>query len=197
MSLKESLKPTVSYRFKNNDKTNLRRVGLIPGHYNTDEISTDGNGKYFITHGNPTALKQAGYDCDQVADDFNSAVTATSRGNKDLVDITPVKGRTRVVDFLNYVKYSGSKVSRIRITDYSGDSSRALFNGQMEISQSSIGTKGGTDYLQLSTFIDPRNFQTNIIEIDLEEQNLLLDETTVVIMEVPAGADFQIDYILG
>lgn len=196
MSLKESLQATVSFRYKNNDTSNQKRVALIPGHYNTDEISTDGN-KYFITHGNPTALKQAGYDCDQVADDFNPSVTHTSRGSKDSVDIKPAKGRTRVVDFLNYVKYSGSKVSRIRITDYSGDSSRALFNGQMEISESSIGTKGGTDYLQLSTFIDPRNFQTNIIEIDLDEQNLLLDETTVVILEIPAGADFQIDYILG
>ena len=198
MSLKESLNPTVSYRYKNTDPVRVQRLALFAGHYDTSEISKDASGnKMFITHGNPTALVDAGYNCTQVADDYNSNVINTSRGNADPIQITPVRGRTRVVDFMNYVKFSGLKVKKIRITDLSNDSTRALFNGQLEISQSSVGAKGGTDYLQLSTYIDPRNFQTNIIEIDLEEQNLLLDETTVVIMEIPEGANFQMDYILG
>lgn len=195
--LQESLKKTVSFRYKNTNNSESKRLGIFPGHYDTSELSKDAQGNYYITHGNPTPLKEAGYQCDQVADDYNRNVTSTSRSNaKDPIDIKPVKGRTRVADFLNYVKYSGSKVTKIRITDYSGDTTRALFNGELEISQSSIGSKGGIDYLQLSTYIDARNFQTNIIEIDLEQQNLLLDETTVVIMDVPAGADFQMDYIL-
>ncbi len=197
MSLQESLKKTVSFRYKNTNTQDSKRLGIFPGHYDTSELSKDGSGNVYITHGNPTPLVEAGYQCDQIADDFNSKVTATSRANaKDPIEVRPVKGRTRVADFLNYVKYSGSKVTKIRITDYSGDTTRALFNGELEISQSSIGSKGGSDYLQLSTYIDARNFQTNIIEIDLEQQNLLLDETTVVIMDVPAGADFQMDYIL-
>ena len=197
MSLQESLKKTVSFRYKNTDAQNSKRLGIFPGHYDTSELSKDSSGNYYITHGNPTPLVEAGYQCDQIADDFNSKVAATSRSNaKDPIEVRPVKGRTRVADFLNYVKYSGSKVTKIRITDYSGDTTRALFNGELEISQSSIGSKGGSDYLQLSTYIDARNFQTNIIEIDLEQQNLLLDETTVVIMDVPANANFQMDYIL-
>lgn len=197
MSLQESLKKTVSFRYKNKNTQDSKRLGIFPGHYDTSELSKDGSGNVYITHGNPTPLVEAGYQCDQIADDFNPKVTATSRANAtDPIEVRPVKGRTRVADFLNYVKYSGSKVTKIRITDYSGDTTRALFNGELEISQSSIGSKGGSDYLQLSTYIDARNFQTNIIEIDLEQRNLLLDETTVVIMDVPAGADFQMDYIL-
>lgn len=197
MSLKESLRPTVSFKYKNADTANSRRLAIFPGHYNTAEISKLGADKYCITYGNPEPLRAAGYECDQVSDDYNSQITATLRTDKvEPIQIKPCNPRTRVSDFLNYVKYSGAKVSKIRITDYSNDTHHSLFNGQMEISQSSIGSKGGTDYLQLCTYIDPRNFQTNIIEIDLEEQNLLLDETTVVILEIPANANFQIDYIL-
>ena len=127
MSLKESLNPTVSYRYKNIDTVNVQRLALFAGHYDTSEISKDASGnKMFITHGNPTALVDAGYSCDQVADDYNSNVANTSRGNADPIRITPVRGRTRVVDFMNYVKFSGLKVKKIRITDLSNDSTRAL-----------------------------------------------------------------------
>ncbi|MBQ5689339.1 MAG: hypothetical protein IIV21_05170, partial [Bacteroidales bacterium] len=64
------------------------------------------------------------------------------------------------------------------------------------ITASSIGSKAGSDFIQLSQHINPSNYLQNFIEIDLEKQNLLLDETTLAFLEVPGKAQFQIDFTL-
>lgn len=197
MELRESLRPAASFIFKNT-ASESKRIALFAGHYDTSEVvfSSASSNNAIISHANPEALVQDGYNVDQVADDYNKSVTATSKGSGTYPIQVTSKRRTRMVDFMNYVKYSGSKVTKIRITDLSKDSEHPIFNGEIEVSQSAIGKKGGSDYIQLSTHIDPRNFNQGFIDIDLEEQSLLLDETTVVIMDVCASANFQIDYIL-
>lgn len=198
-NMNESLKPVASFIVKNNS-AETKRIALFSGHYDTTEIVFVKNGETkipVVAHSNPAALVAAGYQCDQVADDYNSLNPV--RGNDEVypVSFIPKSKRTRVVDFMNYVKYSGLKVSKLRFTDLSNDASRALFNQEIEVTESSIGTKGGSDYIQLSSYINPRNFQTNVIEVDLEDQNLLLDETTVVLMDIVGNAHFQLDLILG
>jgi hypothetical protein len=66
------------------------------------------------------------------------------------------------------------------------------------VTQSSIGSKSGSDYVQLSAYINPANFLQNFIDIDLEkdERKLSLDETTLVFLDVPANSNFQIDFTL-
>ena len=61
-----------------------------------------------------------------------------------------------------------------------------------------IMPKGGVDILNLPSFINPSHFLQNFIDIDLgkDGKNLTLDETTLMFMEIPAGADFQMDYTL-
>lgn len=201
MNLEESLKTTASFLFEvNKSLAEGQRMGIFTGHYNVDQIKVIGNigeanSNVVLTHNNIAPLQQAGYSCDVIADDSLMRLSPESRGEYPL-QITAKKGRTRISDFQNYIKYSGMKVSKIRITDLSGDETHPLFNGEIEVSRSQIGSKGPSDYIQLSTYIDPRNYKDNIIEIDLTERELLLDETTVVIMDLCPGAKFQMDFIL-
>lgn len=187
----ESLRPVASFVVENISKE-LKKLAFFAGHYNTEKLITISE-KPVIVRTDSAALKDAGYQCDEVADDYKP-------GSSESDFIFKVKGkspRTRMVDFVNFVRNSGLNVVKIRITDLSADSTHDLFNHEIEVAASSISSKGLSDYIQMSTYVNPRNYQQNVIEIDLEEKNLMLDETTVVIMDVVANAKFQIDFILG
>lgn len=194
----KSIRPVASFTFQN---TTAARLCLFPGHYNTEEVVVK-DSKAHVSFADPTAIKAAGYDCAQVADDYNSAI-ANAKANGDgayPVTIKPKTPATRYRDFLNYVKYSGLKVVKMRITDLtnSANPSREIFQQNIEVTQSSIGSKSGSDYVQLSAYINPANFLQNFIDIDLEkdERKLSLDETTLVFLDVPANSNFQIDFTL-
>ena len=61
-----------------------------------------------------------------------------------------------------------------------------------------IGSKAGSDFVQLSSYINPANFLQNFIDVDLEKdaRNLSLDETTLAFLDIPGNAHFQIDFTL-
>lgn len=201
--LKKSLRPVASFVF-NNTATETRKLCLFPGHFMLAKVTsmipaTQNNPPYTVTsilsYANPDALCDAGYDCDQVADDFN--ITSNHNDGRQYdIQITPKSRKTRYRDFLNYIKLSGVRVSKMRITDLVVNGSHDIFQSEMEITASSIGSKAGSDFIQLSQHINPSNYLQNFIEIDLEKQNLLLDETTLAFLEVPGKAQFQIDFTL-
>lgn len=206
MNLAKSMRPIASFVFENKTE-NPAKLCLIPGHFNTVSIlgivtdtatSTPYPITSFLSYADPSAIKAAGYDCDQVADDFNLTQNMKNgRSEKYPIEVVPKSNKTRYRDFLNYIKVSGLKVTKMRITDLQGaNSNREIFNSEIEVSQSAIGSKSGSDFIQLSSHIDPSNFLQNFIEIDLELQNLLLDETTLAFLEVPGSAKFQIDFTL-
>lgn len=194
----ESLQAVASFRIKN-PSSNSVRVCFFPGHYDTAEVvsSTD-SGKYIISYADPSALKNAGYDCVQVADDFNAKNTMNKNDGTGTypVVILPKGGKTRYRDFLNMIKLSGLKVSKIRLTDLVTNGNHEIFGQDLEVSKSAIGAKGGVDIVNLASHINPAHFLQNFIDIDLASSNLKLDETTLLFMEIPANADFQIDYTL-
>ena len=194
----ESLQAVASFRIKN-PSDNSVRVCFFPGHFDTTEVvsSTD-SGKYIISYADPSALKNAGYDCVQVADDFNAKNTMNKNDGTGIypVLILPKGGKTRYRDFLNMIKLSGLKVSKIRLTDLVANGNHEIFGQDLEISKSAIGAKGGVDIVNLASHINPAHFLQNFIDIDLASTNLKLDETTLVFMEIPANADFQIDFTL-
>lgn len=177
---------------------------MIPGHYDTASVivvSTANTSPYATTsalsYADPTAIVNAGYECSQVADDFNiSENKKDGSGNTYPIKITPKSGKTRYRDFLNLIKLANVKVAKMRITDLTPSGDHAIFNSEMEVSKSNVGSKAGSDFIQLSAHINPSNFLQNFIEIDLEKQNLILDETTLAFLEVPANANFQIDFTL-
>lgn len=194
-----SIRPVASFIFRNGETA--ARICLLPGHYNTAEVVIK-DGKAYLSYADPSAIKSAGYDCHQVADDYN-ATTANLRGDGASKYPVEVKSKTLAIrfrDFLNYVKYSGLKVVKMRITDLSTGTnpSRDIFQQNIEVTKSAIGAKSGSDFVQLSQYINPANFLQNFIDIDLEadERNLKLDETTLAFLDVPVNAHFQIDFTL-
>lgn len=196
--LKKSLQAVASFRVKN-PTSNGERVCFFPGHYDTAEVvASSESGKYLISYANPSAINNAGYDCKQVADDFNAKNTMNRNDGSGAypVLIMPKGGKTRYRDFLNMIKLSGLQVTKIRITDLVANGNHEIFGQDLEISQSAIGAKGGTDIVNLAAHINPANFLQNFIDIDLASTKLTLDETTLMFMEIPANADFQIDFTL-
>lgn len=194
-----SIRPVASFIFRNGETA--ARICLLPGHYNTAEVVIK-DGKAYLSYADPSAIRSAGYDCIQVADDYN-ATTANLRGDGASKYPVEVKSKTPAIrfrDFLNYVKYSGLKVVKMRITDLSTGTnpSRDIFQQNIEVTKSAIGAKSGSDFVQLSQYINPANFLQNFIDIDLEadERNLKLDETTLAFLDVPINAHFQIDFTL-
>ncbi|MBR4155552.1 MAG: hypothetical protein IKU01_02455 [Bacteroidales bacterium] len=193
--LKKSMEPVASFKIQNSTDNEVK-INLFPGHYDTTELVKDSNGKPIISHANPSALCDAGYTCDQVADDFNTEFHEAKGSNAYPVKITPKSTRTRYRDFLNYIKYSGLRVSKIRITDLNTGGNHEIFGQELEVSASSIGSKAGSDFIQLSSHIDPSNYLQNFIDIDLAQRNLLLDETTLAFLTIPGKANFLIDFTL-
>ncbi len=200
-NLKQSMKPVASFIFENTTR-DFQVLCLFPGHFDTSEIvkynNTDGGTDVAISYGNPQHLINSGYNCDQVADDYNvNIVPIKADGtNKYAVKITPKSSRTRYREFLNFVRFSNLRVTKLRITDMTTNGDHEIFNEELEISASAIGKKAGSDFVQLSAHVDPSNFNQNFIDIDLSQQNLLLDETTLAFLRIPGMAKFQIDFTL-
>lgn len=201
--LKTSMRPTASFNLKNVSSESVR-VCLFPGHFDTSEVVAVSDGdltKVVLAYSNPEAINAAGFSCAQVADDYNintkSVYRSSANGNGYAVQITPVSKRTRYRDFLNYIRYANLSVVKIRITDLEANSDHAIFNQELEVSSSAIGAKAGSDFIQLSAHRNPAHYDQSFIEIDLSQQNLLLNETTLASLDIPANANIQIDFTLG
>ena len=203
-TLNQSMRPVASFVFENTD-SNRQKLCLFPGHFMTASSIGIASGSSpvtvasYLSYADPSAIIAAGYDCCQVADDF-----AATENRKDAsgrlypIKITSKSAKTRFRDFLNYIKLANVRVTKMRITDLSKDTnpSREIFQQELEITKSSIGSKNGSDFVQLSQHINPSNFLQNFIEVDLEKQNLKLDETTLAFLDIPGSAHFQIDSTL-
>lgn len=189
------MRPVASFVFNNFD-TRSHKLCLFPGHYNTLKIEDFDDAK-ILHYASPDAINASGYECDQVADDFGfNGITRDQ--TKYLIEVKPKNGKTRYRDFLNFIKLSGLRVVKMRITDLTPgpNPSHEIFYQEIEVSKSTIGSKAGSDFIQLSSHINPGNYLQNFIEVDLEKQNLLLDETTLAFLDIPADANFQIDFTL-
>lgn len=201
-TLNQSMRPVASFIFDNTEKTGYSnpqdvKLCLFSGHYDVSEVGADilpNPTKFDVRYTNIKVLQDAGYECDQVADDTSYCSKGIS---STYVSVIPVSKKTRYRDFINYIKLAGLKITKMRITDLLGpNSSHEIFQQEMEISSSSIGAKSGSDFVQLAQHINPSNYLQTFIEVDLELQNLLLDETTLAFLKVPAGSKFQIDFTL-
>lgn len=199
--LSKALQPVVSFRFVNLTAL-YKTLCLIPGHYDTQEVvkytvSEGGSNvdKYTLSYLNPDVLKDAGYSCDEVADDLNINLQGDSKTTYPIT-VTPAAGNSKYRDFLKYIKNVGSRIQKIRVTNNGSDSGRTQFDQFFEVTASSIGSKAGSDYINLSSCKDPKNFDLNMIDVDLEARNLVLDATTLLFLKVAPNTDFTIEFTL-
>lgn len=185
-TLREALRAQATFNFVG-DANNDKKLCLLPGVYDTMKQTTDGTSKEtIITFSDPADLNNAGYACDQVADDYNSGDTG------QYVHVTGV-GRVKYRDFRNAVKNVGLRVSQIIIQNKSN--SQAIFDQQIEIAKTVLGAKGGMDFITLQQYVNVNAYDRSKIIIDLSDETLDLTPEVFLALNVPAGANFSMQFV--
>lgn len=187
-TLREALRAQATFNIEG-DATYAKKLCLLPGVYNTMKQTTDGTTKEtIITFSDPTNLNNAGYACDQVADDYNSGDAG------QYVHVTGV-GRVKYRDFLNTVQRVGASVTQIIIQNKTNPADQSIFDQQIEIAKTVIGAKGGMDFITLQQYVNVNAYDRSKITIDLSEEPLELTPEVFMAINIPAGANFSIQFV--
>lgn len=173
----ETVQVVVSHKEGEEAKT---RVIQIPKEIPINEVRFD----------DPTDLNNAGYACDQVADEG---------GNADGVIIESV-GRSKFRDFLNSVQRVGLRCTEIVIKNKNLNN-ESIFDTQIEVAKTVLGAKGGMDFITLQKYVNVNAYDRSKITIDLSGvdengRSKALDLTPEVFMAmtVPAGSHFSVQF---
>ena len=187
-TLREALQACATFNVLG-DATYAKKVAFLPGIYSALSQETDGDTKEtIITYSNPANLVNAGYVCDQVADDYISGATSMP------VQITGAN-RVKYRDFLNTVQRVGINVTKIVIQNKAtGAGANDIFDQEIEIARTAIGAKGGTDFIQLQNYVSVNAYDRSKITIDLSDEPLYLTPEVFMAMNIPAGASFSIQF---
>lgn len=194
-TLKQALKSQVTFTFENTDSANAKRLCLFPGHFNTQELivsvnsSTTDVKNVVMANSSVANITAAGYACDQVAYDYVAGQRST-----DKIQVTPNSQRTKYEDFLNYIKLNGLSVTKMRIRNL--NQNVEIFDQEMEVSASAVGGKNGSDFITFSEYVSPNAYDRTFIDIDLKNQNLVLDNTTLAFLTMPASAKMSIQFTI-
>lgn len=186
-TLREALQACATFNIVGDANDNVK-LALLPGIYSTlsqTAVTSGGRTTNYVTLTDATDLNNAGYSCDEVADDYITDNTLQK------VKITGAN-RTRYRDFLNTVQRVGIRVSKIVIQNKTQD--QTLFDQEFEISRTAIGTKGGTDFLQLQNYISVNAYDRSKITIDMSNDPLYLTPEVFLAMNIPAGSSFSIQF---
>ena len=199
-SLREALRAVFTLEitgYESGDK----KLCLLPGVYDTERtnVVTDTvDGTEVVvgvttTYDNPANLNNAGYACDQVADDGG---LSTKQG----VAIQAV-GRAKMRDFLHQVQRVGMRCTEIVIKNLAGPTNEEIFNTQIELAKTVVGARGGMDFITLQKYVNVNAYDRSKITIDLSGvdengRSKALDITPEVFMAmtVPQNAHFTIQF---
>ena len=185
-TLREALRAQATFDIVG-DSSADKKLCLLPGIYSTMKQVTDGTSKEtVITFSDPTNLQNAGYACDQVADDYNSSDSG------QYVHVTGV-GRVKYRDFLDAVQRVGMRVSQIIIQNKTSDS--AIFDQQIEIAKTVLGAKGGMDFITLQQYVNVNAYDRSKITIDLSDDTLDLTPEVFMAINVPEDSHFSIQFV--
>ena len=183
-----------------------KKLCLLPGIYDTErtnvvtETKTVDGEKVVTgvtvttTYDNPANLVNAGYACDQVADDGGLSPKAGG------VAIQAV-GRAKMRDFLHQVQRVGMRCTEIVIKNLAGSTNEEIFNTQIELAKTVVGARGGMDFITLQKYVNVNAYDRSKITIDLSGvdengRSKALDLTPEVFMAmtVPQDAHFTIQF---
>jgi hypothetical protein len=167
------------------------KLCMLPGIYSTIKLIQDPSSKdCVLSYSDPANLNNAGYACDQVADDGGVA---------DGVVITS-QGRSKYRDFLNSVQRVGMRCTEIVIQNKL-DNDQSIFDQQIEVAKTVIGAKGGMDFITLQKYVSVNAYDRRKITIDLsgvDEQGrskaLELTPEVFMAINVPADSHFSMQF---
>lgn len=189
-TLREALQACATFLIEG-DSSAAKKLAFLPGIYSAMTQSTDGTSKEtVITFSDPTNLVNAGYNCDQVADDYVAGVSGMP------VHVTGAN-RVKYRDFLNTVQRVGINVTKIVIQNkvqQSQSYANDIFDQEIEIARTAIGAKGGTDFIQLQNYVSVSAYDRSKITIDLSQEPLYLTPEVFMAMNIPAHANFSIQF---
>ena len=186
-TLTEALRAKATFNIVNSSSSAAKKLAFLPGIYSSMIFSQDSSTKAaIISYADPTNLVNAGYNCDQVADDYNSG------DSLQVVQVSGV-GRTKYRDFLNTVQRIGVRVSRIIIQN-KNTSSQDIFDQEIEASRTAIGTRGETRFITLQDYVSVNAYDRTKITIDLTDAPLDLTPDMFLAMNIPASASFSIQF---
>ena len=184
-TLKEALRPQATFNFVGDDSSD-KKLCLLPGVYSSMKFVQDGTTKEAVlTFSDPTDLNNAGYACDQVADDYNG------NDSGQYVKVTGV-GRVKFRDFLNSVQRIGLRVSEIVIQNKT--TSQAIFDTEIEVARTVLGAQGGRDYITLQKYVNVNAYDRSKITIDLSGDTLDLTPEVFLAINVPAQSQFSMQF---
>ena len=191
-TLREALQACATFNIQG-DATYDKKLAFLPGIYSAmsmTQAGAAGSKTPVVTFADPTNLVNAGYNCDQVADDF---ITGAENMPVHVTGANRVKYR----DFLNTVQRVGINVTKIVIQNkvpQSEAGSNNIFDQEIEIARTAIGAKGGTDFIQLQNYVSVNAYDRSKITIDMSSDPLYLTPEVFMAMVIPAGASFSIQF---
>ena len=191
--LKEALQASATFNITGDDNYS-KMLCLLPGIYDTDKfVFTPGKSgedpTCVMNKSNTANLVNAGYPCDQVADDYDA------NDSDQLVEVTSVT-RTKYRDFRNTVERIGIRVKKIVIQNKTNPSDETLFDQEIELSRTAIGAKGATRFLKLQNYISTAAYDRSKIEIEFtDDAPLDITPDTYMAMRIPAGANFSMQFV--
>mgnify|MGYP007101853793 FL=1 len=191
-TLTEALKACATFNIKGIASASAK-LCLLPGIYDTKaevaaDVSSYAAASAAFSKGaklcSPVNLINAGYTCDQVAQEIKQ--------DGNFVGIVGAN-RVRYADFLNTVQRVGISVTKIVIQNKTA--SQDIFDQEIEVARTAIGAKGGMDFIQLQNYVNVNAYDRSKIEIDLSDGPLLLTPEVYMAMNIPAGAEFSISFV--
>lgn len=183
--LEQALKSSATFNIAG-DASNAKKLALFSGVYDSMKSAVGTNKK--VTFSDPTNLVNAGYSVDQVADDYDSDDTG------QYVHVTGAN-RVKFRDLRNTVQRLGIRVVGIIIQNKAtGANANDIFDQEIEIARTAIGTKGAMDFISLQQFVSTAAYDRTKIFIDLSQTPLDLGPDTFMAMNIPAGANFSMQF---
>lgn len=190
--IEQSLKNNVRFNIKNTG-TEAKKVCLFPGHYDTQKVEFVQDGskavtKVDIVETNPANLVAAGYNVDQVADDYVASLS------KEPVHVSPNSNRCKFRDLRNYAKTKGFYIGRITIQNNA--TSQAIFNQEIEYGRTAPGCDPDRQFINLRKYLSINQYDKTRIDIDLVAENKAIEvnRDTYMAINVPGNADFDIEF---
>lgn len=192
---RKSLQASATFNFDNTARETVRLV-LLPGIFDTQKIEAvetedDQHNtvvNYYVRNTSTANLSKANYVADQVADDY-------VEGCEDKVKVTSTD-LCAYADFRRSIDLKGSSVTEIVIQNKLDDQS--LFDQMIEVHKTSIGSRGGSDFIRLQDYVLPSNYDRSKITIDFSKISsvMTLDAYSFLALNVPASAKFSIQFKL-
>ena len=188
-TLREALQACATFNITG-DQNNAVKLAFLPGIYSTETEATvtrSGVSTDVVAYTSPDNLKNAGYNCDEAADDY---ISGNSNQKVQIVGANRVRYR----DFLNTVQRVGINVTKIVIQNKTNPADQSLFDQEIELSRTAIGAKGGTDFIQLQNYVSVNAYDRSKITVDLSNDPLYLTPEVFMAMVIPAGANISIQF---